>query len=95
MDKLFERFVHGQISERDYNRIKNNDKYVDGARVEAVMSSGMVAVGDTGTICHITSSWVGVHWDKSLKGHGHSCNGNCPAEHGRNMGYDMIKIIES
>lgn len=93
-DIYFEALVRGEIDENTYKQVLEGKAWVKGARVRATRSYDAVREGYEGTICKIYpkhADYVGIRWDKDVRGH--DCDGNCEKPYGWNLPTDRLELI--
>ena len=64
-----------------------------GDRVRYIVGGGAgtrIRIGDTGTVCNVDKSCIGVEWDRNVGGH--SCQGKAKIGHGWNVMRECLEI---
>ena len=67
-----------------------------GDRVRYIVEGGAgtrIRVGDTGTVCVVYKSYIGVEWDRNVGGH--SCQGKARVGHGWNVFRECLELGDS
>lgn len=65
-----------------------------GDRVRYIIEGGngaRIRVGDTGTVCEVGKSCIGVEWDRNVGGH--SCQGKAKIGHGWNVMRECLELL--